>query len=148
MPFVTSHDTLFSISFGESRSQKKPHLRGWVKRSVITDHRVLIAISKHLTTGWTGINYLFLCFDRLDNLTLPRVLVISVHLPGASLDAPALTRDTCMEVSAPNICRDPFKLLFTHFRLDSPSIGFKFDFGGSVAVFLNQVKRPTQTCAK
>jgi hypothetical protein len=96
----------------------------------------------------TGINYPFLCFDSPDNFTLPQVLLISVHLPGASLDAPALTSDTGMEVPTPNASRDPFKLRFTHFRLDSPSICFKFDFGGSVTILLDQVKRPAQTCGK
>jgi hypothetical protein len=31
---------------------------------------------------------------------------------------------------------------------DSPFIGFKFDFGGSVAVLVNQAKRPAQTSGK
>ncbi len=47
---------------------------------------------------------------------LPSVLLISVHLPGASLDAPALTSDIGMEVPTPNAFCDPFKLRFTHFR--------------------------------
>ena len=71
-----------------------------------------------------------------------------VHLPVTSLQAPAITNDIGMEVPAPNACCDPFKLRFTHFRLDSPSIGFKFNFGGAMAIFLNQVKRPAYTCEK
>ena len=39
-----------------------------------------------------------------------------MQLPGAGLDAPALTSDIGMEVPTPNAFCDPFKLRFTHFR--------------------------------
>ena len=51
VPFAEACDALFSVCYGENWRQKKPAEERRVNRSVITDLRVLITISKHLATG-------------------------------------------------------------------------------------------------